>query len=373
MIVSNPFKPDYRVLKEANSLVKNGFDVTIVAWDREAKYPVYEEINNIKIERIRVKASYGTGFLKLNATLLFWLKAIKKIKQKDAIIHCHDLDTLLVGTLLKLFYKKKLVYDSHENFSQMMKMSTPGFITGIVKLYEIILIKFFVDLVIVASSKLGNEFKKKTKSPVVIIGNWHDLPQIDMKLIQQIRKKYIKNAKILITYIGSLDPSRAIIPMIQTVKFEKDVRFLICGNGTQRRAIVDAVYKVDNVDYIGEIPLAMVPVYTAASDVIYYVMNENSPIANYNAPNSLGFALVTGRPLIASDNGELGRVVREANCGILVKNSKIESLHTAICSVRDENQLSELSKNALKAGKSYYNWLKMEQFLIAAYHQLLST
>lgn len=35
MLLSNGFRPDPRVYQEAVTLVKNGFKVTIYAWDRE--------------------------------------------------------------------------------------------------------------------------------------------------------------------------------------------------------------------------------------------------------------------------------------------------------------------------------------------------
>ncbi|MGB3479112.1 MAG: glycosyltransferase family 4 protein [bacterium] len=370
MVLSNPFKPDYRVFKEANSLVRHGYRVTIIAWDRNCRYPAYEVIDNIKIERIAVKADYGSGILKLNAMIQFWLEAIKRIKSKNAsIVHCHDLDTLIVGFFCRVFCRVKIVYDSHENFPAMAQMSSPNIIIFMMKKFEDFLLHF-VDSIIVANSSLGGEFKLKTKLPVTVIGNWHHRQKLDNSKIQALRKKYTKESKILITYIGSLDLSRSIIPMIEAVKLEPTIRFLICGNGTQRNAIIDAISNANNVDYIGEIPLAMVPYFTAASDVIYYVMNETSPMANYNAPNSLGFALAVGKPLIASDNGELGKVVRSADCGFLVRDNKIGTLRAVIQSLLVDNKLAELSENALDAGNRLYNWAKMEERLISVYNNL---
>ena len=35
MLLSNAFRPDPRVLKEARSLAQAGYDLTVIAWDRE--------------------------------------------------------------------------------------------------------------------------------------------------------------------------------------------------------------------------------------------------------------------------------------------------------------------------------------------------
>ena len=42
MLLSNAFRPDPRVLKEARSLAEAGYEVTVIAWDREGKYPAAE-------------------------------------------------------------------------------------------------------------------------------------------------------------------------------------------------------------------------------------------------------------------------------------------------------------------------------------------
>jgi glycosyltransferase involved in cell wall biosynthesis len=42
MLLSNAFRPDPRVLKEARSLAGAGYEVTVIAWDREGAYPPEE-------------------------------------------------------------------------------------------------------------------------------------------------------------------------------------------------------------------------------------------------------------------------------------------------------------------------------------------
>ena len=55
MVVSNAFRPDPRVYREAKTLVDHGFKVTVYAWDRECKHPMNEIIDGIFVERIQVR------------------------------------------------------------------------------------------------------------------------------------------------------------------------------------------------------------------------------------------------------------------------------------------------------------------------------
>ena len=55
MVVTNHFNPDPRVYKEAKSLVRNGYEVIIIAWDRVGKYPEKEVMDGVVIKRIKLK------------------------------------------------------------------------------------------------------------------------------------------------------------------------------------------------------------------------------------------------------------------------------------------------------------------------------
>lgn len=371
MILSNSFRPDLRVYKEAKSLIKKGYQVRIIAWDRECKYESNEKYDGIILKRVKIHARYGTGIVKFNKMFLFWLYCMKIVKKyKFSIIHCHDLDTLVVGIFMKLFYGKRLIYDSHENFSKMILMSSSPLIAYLVEKFEKLLL-LFVDYIIVASSIYGSELQAKVRQPIVIIGNWQERLKLDKNLVSSIRKKYKNNYKLLIIYIGGLNKSRCVIPMMKLAETLPEIRFVICGGGPLQAKIAKISSKVKNVTYLKVISQSMVPYYTAASDVVYYVMNYATATAKYNAPNSLGFALVAGKPVIASDYGELGKVVRSQKCGVIVQDNTETTLRAAVQVLLNKQLLKKLQRNARYAGERTYNWQKMEEKLYKIYEDLV--
>ena len=60
---SNPVSPDPRVEKEALCLVKNNWNVHILAWDRDNKYKVKDQLlegeHAIRITRFGIPATFG--------------------------------------------------------------------------------------------------------------------------------------------------------------------------------------------------------------------------------------------------------------------------------------------------------------------------
>ncbi|UCF71511.1 MAG: glycosyltransferase [candidate division WOR-3 bacterium] len=370
MLLSNPFKPDLRVYREARSLVKLGYRVTIVAWDRQCGYRTEEEISGIQIRRVRISASYGTGVWKILRLFLYWTTAARISKNRTfKIVHCHDLDTLIVGVFLKVFYKKLLIYDSHEKYSRMTLMNSPRFVAFLVEILERVLI-LFADAIIVASTKLGAEWSDRLAREVVVIGNWQEFVPLNKARVYSIRRMYGGGYRLLIAYIGILDKSREILPVINAVKSIPEAKLIICGDGVQKMKIQEACLDVDNVTYLGVVPLSMVPYYTAAADVICYILNDKQPISAYQSPNSLGFALMNGRAVLGSDHGEIGPTVRKFKCGLLVEDSSHDRIADTIRAFLNKKMLRYYQKNAQMAGQSQCNWPNMVVRLRKLYQDL---
>jgi len=51
---------------------------------------------------------------------------------------------------------------------------------------------------------------------------------------------------------------------------------------------------------------------------VYYGFDPNNPNARFSAPNKLFEALAAGKPLVTGDFGEIGEVVRESECGVIL-------------------------------------------------------
>ena len=85
MILGNSFKSDIRVLKEARTLVQNGYEVEVLAWDRENELlnKEYDEIDGIKIKRFFPKAKYGSGKKQIFSFIKFIFEVRSYLKNKD--------------------------------------------------------------------------------------------------------------------------------------------------------------------------------------------------------------------------------------------------------------------------------------------------
>jgi len=100
----------------------------------------------------------------------WWLKVIKRAKGLEFdVVHCHDLDTLAIGMVLKLKYGCKLIYDTHEYFLWMLKRGVERHLTWFFWLIEK-LGQHFVDCLIVTDSRKKLYFQRfyRYKNIVVV-------------------------------------------------------------------------------------------------------------------------------------------------------------------------------------------------------------
>ena len=377
MLLSNPFKPDPRVYKEARSLVNNGYDVTVLAWDREGKYPKKEVIDGIKIERIRLKSKYGNT-LELFFLLPLWqfIAFFKLLNRRYDLLHCHDFDTLTVGILLKKIKNKKIIYDAHESYPDMIKSSIPTLLYKFIFALESFYLKK-IDYLITVNKILKEYFEKRGTSKTETIMNCYDKQdfRIYQKKIDKITKQLNLKNKFVIVYIGVLIKDRGLRELVESFKYQKDdsIKLLIFGYGPIKNNLNKIVEKYnlqDKVFLLGEIHPTMVPSYISIGDLIpiIYKFNENNKFAS---PNKLFEAITLSKPLLVSDIGILGNFVRKFDCGIILESFDPKKIAETLKKIKNDYQLIEkMKKNTEKAYREY-NWELESKKLLKIYEEVL--
>jgi len=377
MLLSNPFRPDPRVFKEAKSLTEAGYHVSIICWDRKKEYPRREKNAGIEIIRVQsVASTYGAGAKQILSLPRFWQAALSYLDDlQPDVLHCHDLDTLPIGWRYSRKNPAKLIYDAHEDYPSLMSLYLPKFMVAGLGRLEALLTKD-VDIIITASTMLESKFKREGRYRATTIGNYPDLTPFD-KLSHadflEVRSQLnIPERQLLVAYIGGFSRNRMLKYMIGAAKSLADVHFAFWGDGHQRDIVEAADESMSNVQYFGWLPYEKVPLYTSLADIIYYVINPDYPGAIYNAPNAMGNAMAAGSPIIANDLGDLGRIVKETNAGILLETLTTESIIAAIQMYRDPLLREQIGLNGKQAARSYYNWNRMEDKLIGLYTEIMN-
>ena len=210
MILANPFYPDPRPLKEAKLLVKNNFEVTIIAWNRgnDKRYKKYEYYDRIKIIRINSFGKYGIGIKSLISFVTFYIRVVMlslRIEKQD-VIYGHDIDTIIPLIIVAKIHKATMVIDLHELYEEMFfkksKITKKYAKQVIIKIKKMVYNK--IDLIIYADNEIRkydqNKLNKKI-SNYIIINNYPEKQMIE-NIISQVNNK--RDKTINISYYGNI-------------------------------------------------------------------------------------------------------------------------------------------------------------------------
>jgi glycosyltransferase involved in cell wall biosynthesis len=376
MLLSNAFRPDPRVQREAAALVSHGYRVTVICWDREVRLPAREQRDGIEIVRIHsVPSTYGAGWRQLFYLPRFWRESVRvALSLSPDLVHCHDLDTLYAGRQLARRSGCPLIYDAHEHYPAWASLYLPAPFVSALAWWERRLLRH-VDATITASTLLRDEIRAAGFEPVIALGNFPDVAryqQVPPEAVSRLRTALGVGAdRVMVAYVGGLARNRMLLPLVAAAAQEPEVQFHLWGDGHQRAALEQAAAAQPNVHYHGFLPPDELPPHFRAADIIYYCLRPDYPGARYNAPNTLAQAMAAGRPIIANEVGDLGRIVRETGCGVLLDDPTPEAIVAAIRHLKTPAARAPLGRNGLQAARETFNAEAVSRHLIALYETLL--
>jgi len=375
MLLSNAYRPDPRVRREALALAEAGHRVRIFCWDRRVELPGHEIDQGVEIIRYHgARTRYGLGAKQILHIPRYWQAAYRlALSDRPDVIHCHDLDTLFPGVRAKKRIGCPLVYDAHEHYPALMSLYLPAYWVKALASFERSMYSK-ADSVITASSVLADEWQSLGLKSVRAIGNYpalHTFDEIQPAQVAQARSALgVSPDVLMVAYIGGFSRNREILPLIEAGRDLPGVSLQIWGNGHQREAIQTAIEGTSNIFYQGWLQASKVPLYNQVADVIYYCLRGDYPGAIYNAPNTLANAMAAGKPIIANDVGDLGRIVRQTGCGELLSDVQPVTIRAAIERLRDPEVRNRYGKAGREAAENQYNWEKASQKLLSIYNEL---
>ncbi|MFP4056846.1 MAG: glycosyltransferase [Candidatus Brocadiia bacterium] len=372
MLLDNAFRPDPRVANEARSLAQAGYEVTLLAWDREGQRPRRETWHGVRVERLGPRSRHRLGSRQAVYLLGFWWRAFWRVigRRPDAV-HCHDFNTLPAGWLLAVVTGCRLVYDAHESYADMLGPNVAGWIKRLVAWLERRLIGR-ADAALTVGELLAEELERRGARRTWVVGNWKSLEDFDFgeAELRAARRELGFGDGLLVSYIGWLNADRGVAPLLEAAGELEGVGLLVGGDGPLAGAVAEAAERGGGIRYLGFVDPGRIPLYTSVSDVVYYGLDTCNPNARYSAPNKLFEALAAGKAVVCNDCGEVGRIVRQEACGRVVPALSRQALAAALDELRNPQELARCQARARAAGQQRYNWARAERQLLDLYRAI---
>jgi glycosyltransferase involved in cell wall biosynthesis len=369
MLLFGEFLPDPRVLKEANALGRNGYEVLVAAWNRSGKAPHVQSSKWFKI--VHFPPPLPKNFSKLPMPLKVQIKAkclfsfsirtIKfALKGEWDIFYAHDLDTLHIGVFLKIRKRKILIYDSHEYYSDLMSDNMGKWAAKPTLYWEKMLYRN-IDLIITVNDILAEKFRKKHKK-VRVIRN-----AVDLRLFDATPEHHSTDNNVpVVIYIGGITKSRGIREFVLSKKYLKNPAvYQIIGHGTLKHTIERIIEneELDGVNILPWIEFGKVPYYIKRADI---GVMPYQPVPNYFhvTPTKMFEYIAGGLPVVATNLPEIKQVIDNCKCGLFIDSTKPRDIAKKLDYLIEHPEESrQMGKRGRKYVEEHFNWRDEEDKL----------
>jgi len=364
---SNPIAPDPRVEKTARALIKGGWQVQILGWDRSGSLPTYEEREGYSISRLPIRAQYGSGLGNLPQLIRWQFGLTRWLIRNHAmfdVIHACDFDTILPALLTKWLWKHPVVYDIFDFYADHLR-KTPRWIKRIIRKVDLWAIGK-ADAVILADDSRKAQIAGSNPRRVEIIYN---APEDIANAFQPLNRP--GDFRLRIAYIGLLQQERGLFQLLDVLKRHPEWHLDLAGFGGDEERILEMATPLPNVTWHGRVAYQRALELSAKADVLLATYDPSIPNHRFSSPNKIFEAMMLGKPVIVAEKTNMDQIVRKAYCGLVVAYGSIPELEQALQTLADDESLrSQLGKNGRLAYESQYAWEIMQKRLLELYQQL---
>ena len=167
-----------------------------------------------------------------------------------------------------------------------------------------------------------------------------------------------RGEQFLILHSGNMGKKQNLINVVKAAEWsqgEKEFVWVLVGQGEDLPALKLAAERAPNLSILPLQPAEAMPQMYAAADVL--LLNQIAAMEDAVIPCKLLTYMAAGRPIIAavSPNSEAARVIRLANCGVIVAAEDPEALSIAVRSLKHDPDLRrELGANARAYAEKHF-------------------
>lgn len=192
---------------------------------------------------------------------------------------------------------------------------------------------------------------------------WPQYAEDFYKPVARSNNEIPQDGTLNITFAGNIGEAQGLSLLPDAVRILRDrnikVRFNIIGDGRYKSRLQDEIYKNEMSEYFNFIerqPAVEIPKYMANSDVALISLSPNK-VFNKTIPAKVQSCLACGKPLLVLADGEIQRVVNEANCGFAGDANDImkfvENIKKFSC--LNEEEIDILGNNSLEYSKKKFD------------------
>lgn len=368
-ILMTDYRLDSRVRNETTSLYDFGYEVLVFCLSGKG-LSSFELRENIAIDRF----GFGANRLFMYLTSYF-LMLYKSIFTKIDVVHAHDLTALPIAYAITKLKGAKLVYDSHELWSESHHKDHPAFIIKCFEAFERFLGRR-CDAVIGVSDGISSYLKTylNVKKVVTIrnIPSYRHAGEYDL-----FREEFhISEESMIFLYQGLISQSRGVDMLYRAaidVCAQSQASFVFMGDGPYAAELSENIKErhAGQIYYKPSVDQDELLKYTKSADVGVHAIRNTCLNHDLCLPNKLFEYVGSGIPVLVTGLREMDKFVNYYQVGSTFLDGDVDDLVNKALSIqRNKDSYASLKKNAEKTS-DVVTWNNEAKILGQLYKEII--
>ena len=364
--VTNDLYTDNRVHKICLFLMEQGYKVTLIGRIKSDSSPLNDRPYATK--RFTLLWERGPKFYAVyNLRLFFYL-----LFHRADLLVANDLDTLTANFLAAKFkFKTKLVYDSHEYFTQVPELIHRP---KTQKIWERIERFIFprLESVYTVNQSIARIYTEKYGRNVQVVRNIS--PSWKPESIPTRKELGLPENQFLVILQGAgINVDRGAEEAVEAMKLLTDVTLLIVGSGD----VIDTLKETVETDelqnkvlFFGKRPYAEMMAFTSHADLGLTLDKPTSDNYRFSLPNKVFDYIHAETPIIGTNLVEVAQVITTHQVGTVIDELTPEALARAIRYYQEHTNLLLTQKANCRVAAATENWKNEQEVLKLIYPRI---
>ena len=357
--VSSDLVTDNRVHRTCSVLHDLGMDVLLIGRKKKSS-PILNQ-RKYRTKRLRLIFEKGPLFYaELNLKLFFIL-----LFKRKKLLYANDLDTLLPNFLVGKLSGAKIIYDSHELFTEAPELIHRKRTQGIWLSIEKWIFPKLTHIITVNDS-IARTYKERYRKELIVIRNipskYHQT-----KYFSKVELQIPENTFLIIIQGAGLNVERGIEEAVLAMKQLENSTLMLVGDGDVM-PVVKELIKInqleDKVKIFGRRPYEEMMQFTLHADLGLTLDKPLSKNYEFSLPNKVFDYMHAGIPILASKLVEIERLITTHQIGSILTEVSPDAIASAITELKSQPELLIQLKEACLKASEIENWeneqLKLE-------------
>ena len=374
---------DYRVIKQAETLITAGYQVTVIC--RSSK----EVTSKLSKKGLVIKSLFDqpvvnpyTFYQKLIQATFIILGQIHLLVllciSKPSVIHAHDINTILPAVIAKIVTRARLIYDCHE-----FALDRVGYFNKrrLIFVIEAFALKF-TNGIITVSNGTSKAYRRiyRIQAPDII----QNFPVL---MNDRSKEKENKSAKLktelqisklnkIVLYQGGLTTGRGLHCLIRSLlNLDESILLVLLGKGPLKEALQTYAHELNvahRVIFHDMVSINSLRFYTQLADVAVHPLENICLNHRWSSPNKIFEYIHAEVPVVMSNLYGLSHIVSRWNIGRCFAPGDSEDLANKIQTILNDCDLHAHICNNCRLAKGELNWQNQEYKLLKVYDRILS-